>query len=248
MVCGSGPFNIHDHDRQGISVKVCEIFYSLQGEGKLTGVPSAFVRTTGCNLRCTWCDTPYTSWEAEAGEVLDGEAIVARLAEYATSHVVLTGGEPMIDEDVGEVTRKLKEAGYHITLETAGTVHREVVCDLMSLSPKLSNSTPWQRDGGRWAKAHERNRIRLEVLQQLMGMGEYQLKFVVEQRDDLSEIDELLTRLGGVQPSDVLLMPQGVTHQETSERHGWLVELCKQRGFRFCPRLHITLFGNTRGT
>jgi len=229
-------------------VNICEIFYSIQGEGKLTGVPSAFVRTTGCNLRCRWCDTPYTSWEAESGEAMSGEEIVQRISEFPTAHVVLTGGEPMIDENVGEVTRKLKDAGYHITIETAATIYREVACDLMSLSPKLSNSTPWERDGGKWAKTHEQNRLQIEVIDQLMACGDHQLKFVVDTKDDLPEIDELLSQLRHFDPRHVMLMPQGVTQEELDHRSVWLSDICKQRGFRFCPRLQITLFGNRRGT
>lgn len=229
-------------------MKISEIYHSIQGEGKLTGVPSVFIRTTGCNLRCTWCDTPYTSWEPEAGESLDADQIARRVGDHGTRHVVLTGGEPMIMPDVGDVTRRLREDGLHITIETAATVWHDVACDLASISPKLENSTPWTRDGGKWAESHEHNRINLETIRRFMAMPDYQLKFVVHRPDDLAEIEDLLTQLGPVDPGDVLLMPQGVTEKELDERSTWLVDLCKQRGFRFCPRLHIALFGHTRGT
>ncbi len=228
-------------------MKISEIFYSIQGEGKLAGVPSAFIRTTGCNLRCTWCDTPYASWEPEEGESLDVDQIVDRLADFATIHVVLTGGEPMIAPGVEELTRRLKEDGYHVTIETAATVWKDVVCDLASISPKLGNSTPWTRDAGRWADAHENNRINLDTITRLMAVADYQLKFVVESPEDLAEIDTILARIGSYEPSNVLLMPQGVTQEELDKHSRWIADICKERGFRYCPRLQIALYGNVRG-
>ncbi|HXU50202.1 MAG TPA: 7-carboxy-7-deazaguanine synthase QueE, partial [Candidatus Binatia bacterium] len=125
-------------------MKISEIFYSVQGEGMLTGVPSVFVRTSGCNLRCTWCDTPYTSWQPE-GEERTIDSIVREVNGYNAAHVVITGGEPMIAPAIAELTQALTQ---HITIETAGTVFVDVRCDLMSISPKLANSTPIERDGG----------------------------------------------------------------------------------------------------
>ena len=123
-------------------MRISEIFYSVQGEGSLVGVPSVFVRTSGCNLRCSWCDTPYTSWNPE-GEDLSVSDILDRAAEYpAARHVVITGGEPMIAPGIAELSQRFRERGMHITFETAGTVFAPVACDLMSISPKLSNSTP----------------------------------------------------------------------------------------------------------
>ena len=107
----------------------------------LAGVPSVFLRTSGCNLRCTWCDTPYTSWKPE-GDDQPLDAILADVRRHSATHVVVTGGEPMIQEDIVVLTRRLnKELDLHITIETAGTVYQPVTCDLMSISPKLANST-----------------------------------------------------------------------------------------------------------
>ena len=122
---------------------ICEIFHSIQGEGELAGVPSVFVRTSGCNLRCAWCDTPYASWEPE-GENLSVSGIVAEVRRHpAVRHVVLTGGEPMIAKDLPLLAAELRGFGYHITIETAGTLPPDgIACDLASLSPKLLNSAP----------------------------------------------------------------------------------------------------------
>ena len=236
--CG---FGYHD------GVKVNELFCTIQGEGKLAGMPSVFVRTSGCNLRCTWCDTPTTSW-APQGEQLDVTQIRERVSRYNTHYVVLTGGEPMIAPRIGELSRCLNEDGYHVTIETAATVWKDVVCDLASISPKLRNSTPVTRDGGRWADVHEKTRINLDVIRRFMQMPDYQLKFVVDVPDDMTEIDMLLDQLGPYEDSNVLLMPQGVTDEELRRRSGWIAEICRTRGFRFCPRLHISLYGHVRGT
>src|SRR5687768_15338606 len=117
-------------------MKISEIFYSLQGEGKLAGVPSVFVRASGCNLRCTWCDTPYASWNPE-GEDVPVAQIVERVAAHNTRHVILTGGEPMIMPDVVELCAALKARDFHVTIETAATAYQPVQLDLASLSPKL---------------------------------------------------------------------------------------------------------------
>ena len=101
---------------------ISEIFYSVQGEGILTGVPSIFIRTSGCNLRCRWCDTPYASWKPEGTE-LSVDAILTKLQDWpAARHVVLTGGEPMVAKDIDSLIRQIRTAGYHLTIETAGTI------------------------------------------------------------------------------------------------------------------------------
>jgi 7-carboxy-7-deazaguanine synthase len=226
-------------------LKISEIFYSIQGEGTLAGVPSVFVRTSGCNLRCTWCDTPYTSWQPE-GEDLSMEQIVEAVRQHPAHHVVITGGEPMIAPQIVELTKQMRALGHHITIETAGTVYHPVMCDLMSISPKLKNSTPHERDGGRWAAQHDRLRIQPEVLKKLMAHCEYQLKFVVSAPDDLPEIRELAETLHAG-PGRVLLMPEGIDSETLRQRGQWLVEVCKTEGFRFSPRLHVELWGARRG-
>lgn len=228
-------------------MRINELFFSIQGEGKLAGVPSVFVRTTGCNLRCTWCDSPTTSWSPQ-GEERSVTELVDALADFPSRHVVLTGGEPLIAPGVEELTRRIRDAGYHLTIETAATVWHEVQCDLASISPKLGNSTPWERDGGKHAQRHEAARLNVEVIRRFMESADYQLKFVVARPDDLAEIDLLLARIGDYDPASVLLMPEGVSNETLRERGPWVAELCKARGFRFCPRLHIDLYGHQPGT
>jgi 7-carboxy-7-deazaguanine synthase len=226
-------------------VKISEIFYSIQGEGMLAGVPSVFLRTSGCNLRCTWCDTPYTSWKPE-GDDQPLDAILADVRQHSATHVVVTGGEPMIQEDMVLLTQRLKDFGLHITIETAGTVYQPVTCDLMSISPKLANSTPVRREGGRWAAQHDRLRYQSDVLKKLMAEYPYQLKFVVTEPGDLAEIETVLAETAA-ERSRVVLMPEGTDAGTLSERAHWLVDICKRERFRYGPRLHIDIYGNQRG-
>ncbi len=226
-------------------MKISEIFYSIQGEGMLTGVPSVFVRTSGCNLRCVWCDTPYTSWAPE-GSDMTVEQILAAVQLHPARHAVVTGGEPMIAPGIVELTKGIKQLDLHVTIETAGTVFQPVACDLMSISPKLANSTPHEREAGKWAAQHERLRYQPEVLRQLMAEYEYQLKFVVASPDDMEEIARVLEDTHADR-SRVVLMAEGTTSDVIRERASWLTEICKREGFRYSPRLHIDLWGNRRG-
>ena len=147
-------------------------------------MPSVFVRASGCNLRCVWCDTPYASWNPDGVE-MSVDQILDRAKQFVGRHAVVTGGEPMIMPDVAELCSQFKSAGYHVTVETAGTVYAPAPMDLASISPKLSNSTPVEREGGKFAAAHDRQRINVPVIQQLMDeAGDFQLKFVVSSEDD----------------------------------------------------------------
>jgi len=222
-------------------MKIAEVFYSIQGEGTLLGVPSVFLRTSGCNLRCVWCDTPYTSWRPEGTE-WSVEALLDYVRGCSSGYVVVTGGEPMIQPEVAALTEGLRGMGQHITIETAGTVFREVACDLMSISPKLANSTP----EGTFAGQHERLRYQPEVLRRLMGAYAYQLKFVIAARDDMDEVARVVDELGA-ERERVVLMPEGTRAESVRERGLWLTEECKRTGFRYSPRLHVDLWGDKRG-
>jgi 7-carboxy-7-deazaguanine synthase len=159
---------------------ISEIFYSIQGEGELTGVPSVFVRTSGCNLRCRWCDTKYASWEPE-GRDMSLPDIVLEVTKFPAAHVVLTGGEPMVAKGIRELAKYLRAAGKHITIETAGTVAPNgIACDLASLSPKLAHSTPKLgeiEDG--WRERHENTRLRPDVLREWIESYPFKLKLVL---------------------------------------------------------------------
>jgi 7-carboxy-7-deazaguanine synthase len=231
-------------------MRISEIFYSIQGEGELTGVPTVFIRTSGCNLRCRWCDTPYASWKPE-GEEMSIDDILREVTKYPARHCVLTGGEPMIARGIHDLAAALKAEGHHITIETAGTVPPAgIACDLASLSPKLANSTPSEElAGAAWVERHEKTRLQPEILRQWIDFYSFQLKFVVSDEQQLAEINHLIVSLDRTIPvCKTLLMPEGVTLEILGSRRDWLVDACKQHGFRFCQRLHLDLFGNTRGT
>ena len=241
------------------SLPVAESFTSIQGEGKLAGTPSFFVRVSGCNLRCIWCDTPYASWNPE-GVKRSIEALVEEARASGVNHIVFTGGEPMMfpqiedlcaalqrDDRRGACPTDARPAAPHITIETAGTLFRDVDCDLLSLSPKLANSTPGPEHGA-WSGRHEARRLDFDVLQRLIdSYPERQLKFVITGEHDLDEIDEILARLRGWRDSEIFLMPEG-TASPSPERRQMVLEMCRTRNWRYGQRLHIDLFGHVRGT
>jgi 7-carboxy-7-deazaguanine synthase len=222
---------------------ISETFTSLQGEGILAGLPSFFIRTSGCNLRCRWCDTPYASWQPE-GERRPIGSLIDEAAEAGVGHVVVTGGEPLMQREIGVLTRGLAAVGLHITIETAGTVDPEFHCDLLSVSPKTANSDP----PGDRRERHRRLRRDLEPLRCLLGrFPEHQIKFVIEGADDLPEVLSLLEDVCVVDASRVQLMAQGRSAQEVAERAPGVAALCLEHGFRYTPRLQLDLFGGGRG-
>ncbi|MDE0043459.1 MAG: 7-carboxy-7-deazaguanine synthase QueE, partial [Candidatus Poribacteria bacterium] len=209
-------------------MKFSELFYTIQGEGKFVGVPSVFFRTSYCNLRCIWCDTPYTSWTPEDKDITVATAVEA-ITQYRCKHIVITGGEPFIQ--VKELTRlceELNQRGHHITVETNATVFAPIVADLISMSPKLRNSNP--DPDNRFFKLHERERICPDVIRQFLGQNECQVKFVVDCPEDLEEIKTLQAEIP-IPPEVITLMPQGVTPEELEPKEEWLVEICKEEGY-----------------
>ena len=149
----------------------------------------------------------------------------------------------MIAPEIVELTARLRDAGMHITVETAGTVFKPVACDLMSISPKLGNSTP----EGPWSAQHERLRRQPQTLRRLMAEYAYQLKFVIAQPGDMDEVRALVGALGAP-AGNVILMPEGTEAGMLRERSLWLAEICKSENYRFSPRLHVDLYGSRRGT
>ncbi|MFY9234996.1 MAG: 7-carboxy-7-deazaguanine synthase QueE [Fimbriimonadaceae bacterium] len=232
-------------------LRIAEIFSSIQGEGIWAGTPSTFVRISGCNLRCIWCDTPYASWKPE-GPSMSLEEIVDQVTCHSIEHVVLTGGEPMLFDPVEHLAARLKARGHMLTIETAGTIHRELDCDLMSISPKLANSSPGGSAGPGWKERHETIRLNPQVLRELTFRYPYQLKFVVNPDlgidGQVGEIESLISSIGEGQPNRILLMAEGTDSETLHRRERMLVETCMKKGWLLTPRLHIDLFGNTRGT
>ncbi|MDD5562406.1 MAG: 7-carboxy-7-deazaguanine synthase QueE [Thermoanaerobaculaceae bacterium] len=221
---------------------VAETFTSIQGEGMLAGVPSFFIRTSGCNLRCAWCDTPYTSWRPEGSRRSVGD-LVAEAAASGCRHVVITGGEPLLQRELPALAAALASAGRHTTVETAGTLAPDFSCDLLSVSPKTSNSDP----DGRFRARHRALRADLGPLLALLARHpEHQLKFVVCGEGDIGEVLDLVERVGAAR-GRVLLMPEGRTAGEVAARAGVVARLCIAHGFRYSPRLHLDLFGGGRG-
>lgn len=228
---------------------ISEIFYSVQGEGSLAGIPSVFIRTSGCNLRCVWCDTPYASWNP-TGTEMTLEEILSAVSQHPATHVVLTGGEPMVAKGIHELAARLRELGKHITIETAGTIAPNgIACDLASLSPKLAHSTPSTEKAGAWSARHERDRWQPETIRAWLDHCDYQLKFVVRTHQDVAEIIDLLEKNTIKVPAHkILLMPEGTDTKTLQHAAPQVAEWCKQYGFRYTPRLHIDLYGNTMGT
>lgn len=228
-------------------MRIAEIYASVQGEGRMTGEPSVFVRVSGCNLRCSFCDTPFASWSPE-GEDWSVEQILAKVASWETHHVVITGGEPMLFAEMVPLTEGLAVMGRYVTIETAGTLDLPVRCHLMSISPKLSNSRPSDGIREAWKWRHEATRHRPQVVSRLMRDYEYQLKFVVADNRDADEVLVYLRQFPQIERRHVWLMPEGTEWKRLEEIGRWLEPFCLLHGLTYCPRRQIEWFGARRGT
>ncbi|MHB8566422.1 MAG: 7-carboxy-7-deazaguanine synthase QueE [Nitrososphaerales archaeon] len=226
---------------------ISEIFSSVQGEGIHAGTPSIFVRTYYCNLTCTWCDTKYTWINQQKSKpdvdykLMTTGAVLEKVMGYDSKHLVLTGGEPLLHQRaLAHLLPSLKESNFLIEVETNGTITPSAEMlehiDCFNVSPKVSNSTVQQS-----------LRIRPDSLRAFVESRKAWFKFVVSKPDDLAEIENLISSFG-LPRGRVMLMPEGVDAASLLTRSHWLVDMCKEKGFRFTPRLHILLFGNTRAT
>ena len=219
-----------------------EIFYSLQGEGSLVGVPSVFVRLAGCPLRCKWCDTKY-AWGESAGEDMSIEAIAEKVIGFEVRHIVITGGEPLVHPEIGALVEAIADPSRHITIETSGIEYvAGLKCDLMSISPKLSNSV----DAGAKDKP-EVEPLNIEAMQGLIDEYDYQVKFVVDGPEDLNEIAGVIQKLTNVNPYKIMLMPQAAGKVEYVKKLPMVAEIAKSTGFTLSPRLQVELWGNSKG-
>lgn len=229
-------------------MRISETFYSIQGEGTLTGLPSVFIRTAGCNLRCRWCDSMYASWYARgSGRTIN--SLVEEVIRYPTRFCVITGGEPMLAKGIHDLAKRLVDGGKHVTIETAATIPpRGISCSLASINPKLKNSTPGMDISVAVRRRHEARRLKPDVIRDWIDHYDYQLKFVVCSSADVAEVIALLDTLDrSIAPEKVLLMPEGVDTAAFSNVTDHVIAACKEHGFRYCDRLHIRLYGNTRG-
>lgn len=225
-------------------MKITEIFYSLQGEGRLAGRPSVFIRLSGCPLRCKWCDTKY-AWHSDCGQSLSIEQITERVQSYNCSDVVITGGEPFTNPDFAQLVKALDGVCRHITVETAGICFTpQLPIDLVSLSPKLANSVPPQPD---FAALHETNRLNIAALSAFLRQYRCQIKFVVEGENDIDEIKTVLAKCGYDGTAEVMLMPQAADTDDYIAKSRKIADICLENGFSFSPRLHVLLWGNKRG-
>ena len=225
-------------------MKYSEIFYSIQGEGKRAGRPSTFFRFDYCNLRCSWCDTPHTSWKPSGSNITMDHAI-EEIMSHDCKEIVVTGGEPFIwPTDLTDLCAQLKSQGCHITIETNGTIWHDVKHDLTSLSPKTKNSNPV---GTTWEYRHDKLRLNYHSIAKFMSRSpDYQFKFVVDGEEDIPEIEEILTDF--MIPRDkVYLMPQGITRDEVLGRQESIVELCMKTGFNYSDRIQTRLWSDASG-
>lgn len=230
-------------------MRIAEVYSSIQGEGRFAGTPSVFVRTAGCNLRCWFCDTPFTSWKPEGPRVAVSE-LLRQVQDFDIEHVVVTGGEPLLQPETVPLCEQLLAAGHFVTIETAGTVYEPAPASLMSISPKLANSAPARLgtpEALRWQQRHEQTRSNRTVIERLIEETDYQFKFVVDAPSDLAEVTDYLAAWPQVPYDKIWLMPQARTREELQARSDWLQAEADRLGFRFSSRWQIAQFGDQRG-
>lgn len=222
-----------------------EICYSVQGEGVNLGKPAVFLRLGHCNLACTWCDTKYTwDWEQyDPGQQLtemSANEIEHEISRHNCRHLVVTGGEPMIQQKpLLALLRSLKNGGWAIEIETNGTIVPDPqlvdLVDYWSVSPKFGNS----------GNLPSRREIP-EAYRFFANLRSCHFKYVIQQEDDLTEVQNLNAKYK-VDPLRTILMPEAVDRDVLLDRGAWLVELCKSHGYLFSTRLQVLIWGNRRG-
>jgi len=250
---------------------------TIQGEGKMAGIPVLFVRTAGCNLRCMWslpdgnvslCDTPFASFDTQGEKKVPVETVKNIILKNIgmMNHLVISGGEPFIQtEGISSLISKLKkERNIHISIETNGTIFNEELVsniDFFSISPKLKNSVPTKAKLDKTGvsipfepEQAEKTRRNISVIQAIIDHckqtpgKDFQLKFVVQNHDELIEIEkDFLAHLTGWNSDDVVLMPLGSTPEELIQTRMITLEAAIERGWRFSPRLQINYFGGITG-
>ena len=238
-----------------------ELYTCLQGEGKYIGIPHILIRVTGCRLRCqfadSFCDTPYASWKPEKGKFTSDDIVKFYEEKNLVKHTMITGGGPTIHPELlQELCIIGKKYNHIITIETEGSEFVQTVADCISLSPKLSNSTPkpgtWMDYANREVtekdkRLHEKWRCNYEAMEQLIyNHPDYQLKPVISSWNDLQELDYIQDELD-IPNNKVWLMPEGLTPEQLKERRVWLMDICQKQGYNYSDRLHIIAYGDIRG-
>jgi len=216
--------------------RIAETFYSIQGEGVTSGLPAVFVRLQGCSVGCRWCDTKY-SWDPAEGHEVTLPRLLDEVAGFPCRRVVITGGEPLESPLFGPLAAELAQRGHAIEVETSGTL--EPAADTpgaiqWNVSVKLSGSG-----------VAEQKRINPVAIRAFLARNAW-WKFVVGEPAEIGELLKLVERFA-LPRERVLLQPEGLRAEELGERTAWLVEACKNHGFRFSPRLHILIWGARRG-
>ena len=218
-------------------MKVCEIFQGFQGEGKTIGQNSIFLRLSGCTLNCGFCDTKYHT----EGKVMTIPEVIEQILKYDSSNIVITGGEPLLWQDeIIQLIKFLSEAekNYSYTIETNGTIipKQELVelVELFSCSPKMASS------GNELEK-----RMNYDALEAIRDSFDSIFKFVISDMADLQEAKFLVNQIG-IRKLDVYLMKEGKTQEEQLDVEQ-LMDICKEEGFNFSPRMHIIFFNQKRG-
>ncbi len=227
-------------------MQVCEIFYSIQGEGTEIGQPAIFLRLQGCNLRCRFCDTEYSQEIKRKIDTMKSQKkqdlsqgfqemsvseILKEIKKFPGRHIVLTGGEPLLQQkELIPLLKKLKN--YFIEVETNGTIKPEIVeyINKFNCSPKLSNAIDLK--------------LKYEALKSF-PKEKTSFKFVIDDEKDITEVKKFI-KDHKLPKNKVLLMPQGKTTEEIMEKSKFLIERCKKELFRFTPRLHIMLWSNQK--
>lgn len=242
-----------------MKLPVSEIFTSIQGEGLRVGIPSVFVRILGCDLRCWWCDTAYSSWNPEKGKTMTIPQIIHEIEKTLLSEVVITGGEPtLFPTQLRELARTLDKKGCFISIETAGHHYiPDLPLHLVTISYKLPSSHQLPLNTPPPPKWKQKP-LPDDYLQSLkLWTDNYytQIKFTALGYASYTEISQALDSLRMAHiPVDqlikehrVFIMPEGTTHEQLKQYSEEVALMCIQMGLRMSDRLHIRIWDNKRG-
>jgi len=225
-------------------MKISEIFESIQGEGNNAGKSAVFLRTAECNLKCVWCDTKYTwdwknyDYSKEVNEMSIQE-VRQSLEQFRIRHLVITGGEPLMQQDdLAELLTFLKPE-FYVEVETNGTIlpnnALSTLVDQWNVSPKTKNS-------GNPLEMCEVN----ECYTFFSKKKNCYFKYVVESEDDLIEINQFISKYS-LKKDRVLLMTQAITKEEILAKENNVFTISKKNSLGFSPRLHVMKWGSQRG-